>query len=413
LTLLTSLVLGLSWIQDGLAQETLVVPVADDNELEIIQFPASGEFLLVWLAPEYGFGDAHHSMATRLSQQGIEVWQSDIAESLFLPHGVSSLKQLDGKYVADLISYAHRATGKKIAVAGDSYAAALALRGVYHWQNRGLPETYMIGTVLFTPYSYAYMPPLGLAPEYLPIVDSSNIPMMIYQATNSATSNHFDDLLTRLRQNNSPIYTRMVPDIMSLFYQGEADMTLKPGTDPIAISIRKILPLLAGHKVPGQVIPIKQIDRRKSGIDIALKTFEGEVKAAPIFLTDINGKAFIRENFAGQVTVINFWASWCPPCVEEIPSLNRLKEKMTGKPFELISINYAESEKTISAFLEAVKVDFPVLLDPDGDYARKWRVVSFPSTFVIDSHGEIRLGVNAAIEWDAPEQIERLESLMN
>jgi thiol-disulfide isomerase/thioredoxin len=130
-------------------------------------------------------------------------------------------------------------------------------------------------------------------------------------------------------------------------------------------------------------------------------------------LPDISGNTIVKADFAGKVTVVNFWATWCPPCIEEIPSLNRLKQKMEGRPFELISINYAEDRKTVLNFMQRVKVDFPVLLDHSGATAHRWNVITYPSTFVIDRQGKFRYGVNAAIEWDAPELIRKLESLMN
>jgi hypothetical protein len=119
----------LSLVDQVLAAEEISVPVADDNEIAVDRYPAKGDYLLIWLAPEYGFRTAHRSMAQRLTGEGIEVWQADIAESLFLPQGSTSLKQLEGGYVADLIEHAHVTTGKKIAVAGDSYAAMTALLG--------------------------------------------------------------------------------------------------------------------------------------------------------------------------------------------------------------------------------------------------------------------------------------------
>ena len=85
---------------------------------------------------------------------------------------------------------------------------------------------------------------------------------------------------------------------------------------------------------------------------------------------------------------------------------------MRGKPFQLISVNYAESAETIKAFLKQVKVDYPVLLDPNGEIATQWNVIAYPSTFVIGSDGKIHYGVNAAIAWDAPEVIHLLEGLM-
>jgi thiol-disulfide isomerase/thioredoxin len=131
-----------------------------------------------------------------------------------------------------------------------------------------------------------------------------------------------------------------------------------------------------------------------------------------IKLKTASGESFTREDFTGKVTLVNFWASWCGPCVEEIPALNRLREHMKDRPFELISINYAEKPQQIREFLNMVKVDFPVLLDEDGSYSAKWNVLVYPATFVIAADGNIAYGVNGAIEWDSEEITGKLEALM-
>jgi len=400
-------------VNTSIAAEEIVAPVSDEVEITITRFPAQGEYLLIWLAPEYGFRKAHRSLADRLPGQDIEVWQTDIVESLFLPEGSSSLKQLDGKYVADLIEHAHELTGKNIVIAGDSYAAMNALLGARHWQSRNPVDPYLVGAILFSPNSYAYIPPLGLPPEYLPIVESTNIPLVIYQAQNSVTAGQFDQLLVKLRTNDSPIYTRMVPDVVSLFYEEELTPAMKNSAQPIPVSIRQLLPVLARHGIPARPVPLKKPPTVTSGIDIYLKDFVGNHEPMAFSLPDISGNTIVKADFAGKVTVVNFWATWCPPCIEEIPSLNRLNEKMKGRPFELISINYAEDRKTVISFMQRVKVDFPVLLDHSGATAHRWNVITYPSTFVIDRQGKFRYGVNAAIEWDAPELIQKLESLMN
>ena len=413
--LLLSFFLGIqvAIVSTSVAAEEIVAAVSDGVELTITRFPAQGEYLLIWLAPEYGFRSAHRSLANRLPEQKIEVWQADIVESLFLPQGNSSLKQLDGKYVADLIEYARELSGKQIVIVGDSYAAMSALLGARHWQGRNQADPYLVGAILFSPYSYAYIPPLGLPPEYLPIVESTNIPLVIYQAQNSGIVGQFDQLLAKLRTNDSPIYTRMVPNVMSLFYEEEPTPAMNSSAQPIPASIRQLLPVLARHQIPAQPVPMKKMLTTKSGIDIYLKDFSGNSEPAAFTLPDIDGNTMVKTDFTDKVTVVNFWASWCPPCIEEIPSLNRLNQKMQGRPFELISINYAEDRKTVLSFMQRVKVDFPVLLDHSGATAHRWNVITYPSTFVIDRQGKFRYGVNAAIEWDAPELIRKLESLMN
>ena len=84
---------------------------------------------------------------------------------------------------------------------------------------------------------------------------------------------------------------------------------------------------------------------------------------------------------------------------------------MKDYPFELISINYAEDRESVKNFLKTVNVEYPVLLDINGDFAAKWNVVAYPSTYLIDTKGKIRYGVNSAIEWDSPEVIETLKSM--
>lgn len=394
------------------ASKDIVIPVSSGDDISVEQFTAKGKYLIIWLAPEYGIRGAHRTLAQMLSKQNIEVWQTNIVESLFMPLGSTSIKKLDGKHVADLIEYAHKTTGKKIIVAGDSYATINALTGAHQWQQRKLTKAYLIGVILFSPYTFSSIPPLGQLPEYMPIISSSNIPMMIYQAKNNGTIGQFDILVEKLQQHGNPVYTRLTPKVMSLFYEEEPTPEMIQQMKPLPVSIKKMIPVLEKHQVPSEFIPLKKLTKNKSGIDIYLKKFNGSIKPLPINLIDSHGNNVVKNHYKGKVSIINFWATWCPPCVEEIPSLNRLKNKMKGSDFELISINYAEDKTTILEFMKKVNVEFPVLLDKDGTFARKWNVITYPSTFVIDKSGKIKYGVNAAIEWDSPELITKLKSLL-
>lgn len=236
--------------------------------------------------------------------------------------------------------------------------------------------------------------------------------MMIYQAKNNGTIGQFDILVEKLQQHGNPVYTRLTPKVMSLFYEEEPTPEMIQQMKPLPVSIKKMIPVLEKHQVPSEFIPLKKLTKNKSGIDIYLKKFNGSIKPLPINLIDSHGNNVVKNHYKGKVSIINFWATWCPPCVEEIPSLNRLKNKMKGSDFELISINYAEDKTTILEFMKKVNVEFPVLLDKDGTFARKWNVITYPSTFVIDKSGKIKYGVNAAIEWDSPELITKLKSLL-
>ena len=85
---------------------------------------------------------------------------------------------------------------------------------------------------------------------------------------------------------------------------------------------------------------------------------------------------------------------------------------MKGKPFELISVNYAEDEAVVKQFLKQVNVDFPVLLDQTGRVSSEWHVLVYPSTFIITPTGKIEYGVNGAILWDSPDVVIKLTTLL-
>lgn len=394
------------------AESEIIVQVSSGDEITVDQFPASGKYLMLWLAPEYGLREAHRVIARMLTKQNIEVWQTNIVESLFLPQGSTSIKKLNGQHIADIIEYAYKTTGKKIIVASDSYGSISALHGVHQWQKRKQTKSYLIGAILFSPSTYLTIPPLGQLPEYMPIISSTNIPIMIYQAKNHSNIGQFQALVEKLQQHGNPVYTRITPKVMSVFYERKPTAKMIRGMEPLPSNIKKMISILEKHTVPSKPIALKNIKKYKKGIDVYLKEYKGIIKPLAINLKNVYGKTIIKDDFRGQVTIINFWATWCPPCVKEIPSLNRLKQKMAGLPFELISINYAEDKKTIRDFMKKVRVEFPVLLDQDGSFAKKWNVITFPSTFVIDKEGKIRYGVNAAIEWDDPELIKKIKSLL-
>ncbi|MCW8988417.1 MAG: TlpA family protein disulfide reductase [Gammaproteobacteria bacterium] len=395
-----------------LAENDIIVPVSSGDEITIEQYPASGKYLMLWIAPEYGLRGAHRALAKMLSEQNIEVWQADIVQSLFMQQGATSIRKLDGKLVADIIEYAHKLTGKKVIISGDSYSTISALQGAHQWQQRKQTNSYLIGAILFSPYTYTTIPPLGQLPEYMPIVSATNIPLMIYQGKNNGNIGQFDSLLEKLQQHGNPVYTRLTPKEISLFYEEKPPKEMLQQMKPLSNSIKNMITALEKHNVPAEPIKLAQFKENKSGIDTRLKIYSGSATPLAIHLENSHGETVSKNNYKGQVTVINFWATWCRPCVEEIPSLNRLKQKMAGLPFELISINYAEDKKTILEFMKMVKVEFPVLLDQEGNFAKQWNVIAYPSTFVIDKNGKIQYGVNAAIEWDDPELIKQLKTLL-
>jgi thiol-disulfide isomerase/thioredoxin len=389
-----------------------------DTELSLLRFNAEGEHLIIWISP--GFGDLQRSydVAKTISSRGIEVWHIDLAESLFLPQSTNTLRALDGSYVAGLITEAHESTGKTVTLMTRSYAAIPALRGARLWQLQAANADnhqydYLTGAILFSPELYSEIPPLGLDPVYDPIASATNIPIMLYQSGRRGNRWQLDKTLEQLQAGGAAVYLKILPGVTGVFYLKDNAAETSDVLNQLPEEIERVVHML--ERIPTPKTVNKLIAGGKpavSSLDISLNPFISDMAPLEINLKTASGESFTREDFTGKVTLVNFWASWCGPCVEEIPALNRLREHMKDRPFELISINYAEKPQQIREFLNMVKVDFPVLLDEDGSYSAKWNVLVYPATFVVATDGNIVYGVNGAIEWDSEEITGKLEALM-
>ena len=121
--------------------------------------------------------------------------------------------------------------------------------------------------------------------------------------------------------------------------------------------------------------------------------------APTLSLTDLNGKVWDLPSLQGQAVLLNFWATWCEPCLEEMPSLESLARRHEGEPLRVLTVNYQESEPGIRRFLERVPLALPVLLDRDGAAAKAWTPRVFPTTVLIDRSGRPRQQVVGAVDW--------------
>lgn len=144
-----------------------------------------------------------------------------------------------------------------------------------------------------------------------------------------------------------------------------------------------------------------------------LKPYEGA--PLPNFtLTDRQGKSHALSDYRGKVVMLNFWATYCGPCIKEMPSMQRLKERLADKPFAILAVNMAEEKGDVAAFFakHKIKVNFPILLDPEGEVVEKWMISAVPTTFILDKEGNIRYALFGGLEWDSDEVIKTLNGLM-
>lgn len=127
---------------------------------------------------------------------------------------------------------------------------------------------------------------------------------------------------------------------------------------------------------------------------------------------DLSGAPISLAAYRGKIVLLNFWATWCPPCQREMPSMERLRVKMTGRPMEIVAVNSAETAKDVKAFLSKMKLGFPILLDPDGGNTHRWKVFALPTSFLLDAQGRVRYVLTGPTEWDEGEALQNVESLL-
>ncbi len=131
-------------------------------------------------------------------------------------------------------------------------------------------------------------------------------------------------------------------------------------------------------------------------------------------LQDLSGKTHKLSDYKGKVVLVNFWATWCPPCRAEMPSMQRLKQALAGKPFEILAVDMAESPAQIQTFIQQMKppIDFTILQDKDGKALKDWKVFVFPTSFIIDATGKLRYSLLGSTEWDEAATVAKIEALM-
>jgi cytochrome c biogenesis protein CcmG, thiol:disulfide interchange protein DsbE len=103
-----------------------------------------------------------------------------------------------------------------------------------------------------------------------------------------------------------------------------------------------------------------------------------------------------------QVVVLNFWATWCPPCVEETPSLEKFAEDMRAQGVTVLGVSVDEDRSALKKFIDKYGITYPIGLDPDRALAARFGTLQFPETYILDRHGRVAEKVIGAINWDDP-----------
>ncbi len=135
-----------------------------------------------------------------------------------------------------------------------------------------------------------------------------------------------------------------------------------------------------------------------------LNIFASEDKAADFTLKDLSGKEFSLSDYKGKVILINFWATWCGPCLKEMPDLEKLYQNYKAKDFQILGIAVASKEKDIPKKVQSTGVTYPILLGNNQTVADYGSFSSIPQSFIIDRDGSIVMQITGSWHYEQFEE---------
>ena len=144
-----------------------------------------------------------------------------------------------------------------------------------------------------------------------------------------------------------------------------------------------------------------------------LREYRAKNPTPPLELKDMHGKPHSLSDYSGKVVLVNFWAGWCHPCIQEIPELIHLAEILEDKPFVILAVNVGEERRKLAGFVKKMDQHMVILMDTESTNFKSWKGIGLPSTFVLDPTGKIRYEAYGPVNWDRPDVIETFTALMN
>ena len=397
------------------ASETFSIAINNETEINVEKFPTTGKTIFIWQPHERGIQAIDQQLATQLAKHKIEVWLVDLLEAYFLPNTASNMDRLPGDGFKKLITAA-LATNKKVVIGASGRGAIPVLRGARQWQLANADQSAFKGIVLLSPKLFLETPAPGATAHFMPTVNGTDAAVYLLQPNQSPWFWKLEKSISALQTSGSDVYTKILPNLRDRFYfRPDAFKHEQTATNKLwqelktAVQVLNIQPAIT--RTPA--IKLKKAPTTSGKKDRKLQAYKGNPIPPPLDLTQLNGKVLKLDSLKGQVVLVNYWATWCPPCVHEMPSMQRLATKFKTKPFTILGVNMAETNQEVESFLKTrVKIDFPIVLDKDGKALKDWEVFAFPTSYVLDKQGKIRYALFGSVEWDNPDIVAKIQQLI-
>lgn len=414
-TLLGVFLLQMPALVNALEERTLVAD--DGTDIPVAVYPDDRGPVLLWLPSEHGVLTGHHRQARALQEMGVETWLPDPFSGYFLPTAPSSFDRFPVDLVSQLIEAASQQGERPVFIFGNDRAAPWLLESLRVWQADHPGATHLAGLILMSPYLHTGLPEVGEEAEFQPIARATNLPVYLIQPMLSPQYPLVQQVRALLSEGGSDVAVRLLPDVRDRFFFRPnalpAEEDLKPRFGSEFVRAMRVLARLPAARtvvdLPEERLRLATPTRQ----DRQLEPIYHAPDAPPLRLPDLDGHDHDLRDYRGEVVLINFWASWCPPCVHEMPSMQRLEDHLRDRGFRILAVNIGESEDTIREFLDQIGTDFIILLDPRSESLRDWRAMAYPSSYIVDREGSMRYSLFGAIEWNEPGVVAQISALLD
>ena len=387
-----------------------VITLASEQEINVEEYgsPESARHI-IWLTSERGITtDLQKTVLAISKQSGLHILMPDWHDSYLLAPTRSSLDKVPAQDFQDLITH-YTKRYKKLFIAADSRAALIALKTAYQLQVENNHS--ISGIIMLAPYLQKQTPDIGQDIEYQQITSHSNLPIYVFQAERSPRFVPLPLLIKTLEKGGSQVFTHVLKGITGGHHQrGKEDLNQRDlqALKDLPKQFNTALTLLAQSETAPQ-IPIKSeevLEEKISPINLQAVTLQ----TPALDLNDLSGKPHKITDYIGKTVIVSFWASWCRPCIEEMPSLVKLKQE-NQDTLEILAVNIREDSETINQFTSKMKINFPILQDHDSTTTDAWKVYVYPSNFVVNKNGNLKYAATGAMDWQDAEIEKLLESL--